>query len=111
MRRADQFVAAIRGGVRRSRASLVVHVASGPGSDRLVGFVVSKEVGNAVTRNLVKRRLRAIAAERLGALAPGVSVVVRALPASATACFADLRHDFIDAVTDATKRARARNGA
>jgi ribonuclease P protein component len=41
------------------------------------GFVVSKGVGSAVTRNLVKRRLRAAARQIIPDLA-GVDVVVRA---------------------------------
>lgn len=41
------------------------------------GFVVSKAVGSAVTRNLVKRRLRAAARQIIPNLA-GVDVVVRA---------------------------------
>jgi ribonuclease P protein component len=59
-----------------------------------VGFVVSKAVGNAVTRNQVKRRLRHLARERLSSL-PGCCVlVVRALPPSAHASYDELAADF-----------------
>ena len=65
----------------------------------LVGFVVSKAVGNAVTRNLVKRRLRHLARERLTSL-PGCCVlVVRALPPAATASYDELAADFDRALT------------
>ena len=61
-----------------------------------VGFTVSKAVGNAITRNRVKRRLRHLTREHLPAL-EGVSgraaLVVRALPASADATYADLGAD------------------
>ena len=61
-----------------------------------VGFTVSKAVGNAVTRNRVKRHLRHLTREHLPAL-EGVSgraaLVVRALPASADATYADLGAD------------------
>jgi ribonuclease P protein component len=55
-----------------------------------VGFVVSKAVGNAVVRNRVTRRLRAIAAPQLGGIPAGVDVVVRALPPAAGASFVEL---------------------
>jgi ribonuclease P protein component len=74
---------------------VVVHMfveptASAPAA---VGFVVSKAVGNAVTRNRVKRRLRAIVAVRVGRLAPGTCAVLRALPAAANTDFAGLTAD------------------
>lgn len=48
-----------------------------------VGFVVSGAVGPAVTRNLVKRRLRGLVRERLGALPADCLLVVRANPSAA----------------------------
>jgi len=58
-----------------------------------VGFVVSKAVGNAVVRHRVTRRLRHLARDRLSALPAGTLVVVRALPAAATASSRDLGAD------------------
>jgi ribonuclease P protein component len=55
------------------------------------GFIVSKAVGNAVTRNTVRRRLKAACAEALPGVRDGADVVIRALPSSATASFQDLR--------------------
>jgi ribonuclease P protein component len=72
------------------RPTLVVHLstaAAGPSAaepDVRVGFVVSKAVGNAVTRNRVKRRLRHLTAEVLPTTPPGTRAVVRALPRAAT---------------------------
>ena len=78
------FRSTIRGGVRVGRPTLVVHAGAVTDRDTVhVGFVVSKAVGNAVTRNRVKRRLRHLAAAQLPSTARGVDLVVRALPPSA----------------------------
>ena len=62
---------------------------SAPAEPR-VGFVVSRAVGPAVTRNLVKRRLRHLCRDRLAALPPGSMLVVRALPSAASASYEEL---------------------
>ena len=54
------------------------------GDQTLVGFVASTAVGNAVTRNRVKRRLRHLAAPHLDQIPAGTGVVVRALPRAAS---------------------------
>ena len=54
------------------------------------GFVVSKAVGGAVVRNRVLRRLRHQVAGRLDTVPPGAQLVVRALPAAATASSVEL---------------------
>ncbi|MEL4504844.1 ribonuclease P protein component [Luteococcus sp. H138] len=83
MRHASDFRATMRGGARAARPTLVVHATTTNSPPSRVGFVVSKAVGNAVTRNRVKRRLRHLVLPLL-ADSPGVFVVVRALPAAAT---------------------------
>jgi len=76
---------------------VVVHLLSRAGADAAgparVGFVVNKAVGNAVLRNRVHRRLRAVMAARISELPPGSLTVVRALPASASSSFDDLVTD------------------
>jgi ribonuclease P protein component len=57
------------------------------------GVTVSKAVGNAVVRNRVKRRLRHLLAERIGAFPRASALVVRALPAAGTATFQALGSD------------------
>jgi ribonuclease P protein component len=96
----DTFRTAVRRGRRAGSSSLVVHLWVDPVDGRApaaaVGFTVSKAVGTAVVRNRVKRRLRHLAAEHLGALEalPGrVALVVRAQPAAATASYTDLGAD------------------
>src|SRR5690554_1066176 len=103
MRRPGDFQGAMRGGVRAGRDAIVVHLAPGDGNAK-VGFVVSKAVGNAVTRNLVKRRLRAVVAERLTGLPTGSLVVVRALPPAAQTPFMELGVQFDSALRRISQR-------
>jgi ribonuclease P protein component len=91
MRRSTDFGAAVRGGRRAGRSTLVAHLVvpsdPSPSADTavLAGFVVSKAVGPAVVRTAVKRRLRHLVRARLELLPPGSRLVVRALPAAAAA--------------------------
>ena len=66
-----------------------------------VGFTVSRQVGDAVERNRVRRRLREIvrlsASVGAGGLRPGHDYVLIGRPAALAAPFADLMRDF-DAV-------------
>ncbi|WP_314648295.1 ribonuclease P protein component [uncultured Microbacterium sp.] len=57
------------------------------------GFIISKQVGGAVVRNTVRRRLKAVCAEALDRVPEGTDVVIRALPASASATYDELRSD------------------
>ncbi|MCK0116024.1 ribonuclease P protein component [Isoptericola sp. S6320L] len=95
MRRSFDFERAVRGGARAGRSTVVVHLTRKPGQvdGPLVGLVVSKAVGNAVHRNLVKRRLRGVAAAHLDDLPDDALMVLRALPASAEAGYARLDRD------------------
>jgi ribonuclease P protein component len=63
----------------------VLHLAAAGDSTEpaLVGFVVSRAVGPAVTRNRVRRRLREAVRARIGELPHGSLLVVRANPAAA----------------------------
>ena len=73
-----------------------------------IGFIVSKSVGNAVARNLVKRRLREAGALSLREHGAGFAIVVRALPASATASWQELLADYNAALDTTTKRLQSR---
>ena len=92
------FGQAVRVGRRSGSRTVVVHLADevdgavGPPGPR-IGFVVSKAVGNAVVRNRVKRRLRHLAREHVSSLPGSAVLVVRALPASATASYRELSGD------------------
>jgi ribonuclease P protein component len=70
------------------------------------GFVVAKSVGGAVTRNLVKRRLRAIAREFLQSepSAKDFSIVVRALEGASVASFDELKSELLGSVRSVLKK-------
>jgi ribonuclease P protein component len=63
------------------------------GDPAKVGFIVSRAVGSAVVRNRVKRRLRELMRRRVASLPGGSLLVLRAHPAAAGACQADLAAD------------------
>jgi ribonuclease P protein component len=73
----------------------VLHLAAGDDPDRpaRVGFVVSRAVGSAVTRNRVKRRLREAVRVRVDELPGGALLVVRARPPAAHAAWPELQGD------------------
>jgi ribonuclease P protein component len=93
LRRSNDFQRVERQGHRASGALVVVVARRGRAR---VGFTVSKKVGDAVTRNWVKRRLReAMRAHK--ELWVGKDVVVIAKPEAAGRSFADLERDVLDA--------------
>lgn len=69
-----------------------------------VGIIVSKAVGNAVTRNKVKRRLRALAAQSLDGIPTRAAIVVRALPPAAEARWEQLGADYQRALNSCLRR-------
>lgn len=112
MRRSADFERTVRSGVRAGRNTLVVHLVTrtDPGPGPAVGFVVSKGVGNAVTRNRVKRRLRALTTERISVLPADADLVVRALGPAATADYATLGQELDGALRTVGRRRAERAG-
>jgi ribonuclease P protein component len=113
----EEFAAVVRLGRRSASPRMVVHLLTGhPGaqsdqapSDQAprVGFVVSGKVGNAVVRHRVTRRLRALMRPQLAGLPAGTDVVVRALPAAASASSAELGVDLRAALAGALRKSRS----
>lgn len=109
LRTSTDFSTTVRSGVRNGRRNVVLYTAAlAADQPSRIGFIVSKSVGNAVVRNLVKRRLREAGALSLQKYGSGYSIVVRALPAAADASWDQLLSDY-DAALEATmKRLGAR---
>lgn len=87
-----------------TRGSLVISLlppadTAGRAVGPLVGFAVSRAVGNAVVRHRTARRLRHLMRDRLDRLPLGSRVVVRALPMAATRSASALAGD-LDAGLD-----------
>lgn len=82
-----QFQYVYRRGKSTACKDIVLLHARGAGLK--VGFSISKKIGNAVMRNLVKRRLRECFRPYLPLLRPGWYVVV-ARPGAAQAAYTDL---------------------
>lgn len=132
MRRRDEFTLTVRRGRRAGRPHVVVHLlrrddtahappaprpkangrAAVPAARRTdddlprVGSIVGRNVGNAVVRNKVRRRLRHLVARHLDRLPPGSLLVVRANPAAASARHDELAKD-LESALDRLLRRRA----
>ena len=113
LRTGVEFSAVTRGpgGARAGSRLIVVHAKqtdSRAVRPPRVGLVVSKSVGGAVTRNLVKRRLRACVAGLIGTVPAGVDIVVRAQSAASDVPYADLAADLERLVGVVVERVSAR---
>ncbi|MEO6534100.1 MAG: ribonuclease P protein component [Pseudolysinimonas sp.] len=98
---ADDFRAVVRRGRRSVTPSAVYYRLERSAGDPLrVGVIVARSVGNAVERNKVRRRYRALGRAFVEAGARGSDVVVRALPGAAQCgwtTLADDMHTALDA--------------
>jgi ribonuclease P protein component len=83
----------MRRGIKSVRPTVICYIEQHSEVEPHFGFVVSKAVGNAPVRNLIRRRLRAIVQERLGEI--HADVVIRPLPAAASASWESLRRDVL----------------
>jgi ribonuclease P protein component len=96
---ADDYRVIVRRGAKVAGAHTVSYLRSREsGTDARFGFIVSKKVGTAVRRNLVRRRLKAACHEAIVDGIQGVDVVVRALPSAADAAWPALRAEILDAL-------------
>jgi ribonuclease P protein component len=75
----------------------------------LVGFTVTKKLGNAVIRNRIRRRLRAaITACRLDLASERIDFVVVARAAAAEQLFAELSRDMAAALDSVVRHAKSK---
>jgi ribonuclease P protein component len=88
--RRAEFLAVAREGRKLGRGPLLVQLLDRPDQPVRAGFTATKKLGNAVTRNRAKRRMRALAREMLPGRT-GFDVVLIARDGVTDAPFATLR--------------------
>jgi ribonuclease P protein component len=102
---AADFKASVRRGRRSYSGHAVIYLTRrGDDEPSRFGFIVGKNVGGAVTRNLVRRRLRSIARSLLDGHATGADIVVRALPGVGQLGWDTLQSEITDAVNGSVGR-------
>jgi ribonuclease P protein component len=87
------YKAAYDGGARRHGRLVTVFARPHPDGEARLGVTVTKKVGDAAVRNLLKRRVREIYRRREAA--PGLDLVVNLKREAAQASFAALREDLV----------------
>ena len=92
--RGEDFRKVMRSGKKLSTKQLVGYHLAEAGSPIRFGFVVSKACGGAVKRNQLKRRLRALARDKMSQVPAGSQIVLRTLPGSSELEFSALASDF-----------------
>ena len=105
LRRRSEFLAA----ARLSRAAFVLQALPRPESERAgtigIGLTVTRKIGNAVTRNRARRRLReALRLVLPGPARPATDYVVVARPPALTFPFANLQSDLVGAFGQIARR-------
>jgi ribonuclease P protein component len=98
--RGSDYRAIVRRGKKYVSPNTITYIRPDPdgGCGVRFGFIVSRGVGKATRRNLVRRRLKAACYELMSAAKPGCDVVVRALPGSGEASWATLLEEISRAV-------------
>lgn len=111
IRRGEDFRRVVRGGRRVGGRVLLGHVLPTTAeSPARFGFIVSRAIGSAPARNLLRRRLRALCREAVEAGFAGSDVVFRALPGAGEAPFLELR-EHVQRTVNAPGRGSARPDA
>jgi ribonuclease P protein component len=94
--RSDDFKRVRHVGKHWRNEYLILNAARSEQSQSRFGFVVSKQVGGAVVRNRLKRRLRSAVRNHLPGIAPGYDMVIVARPSAGTATYRQITESLDD---------------
>ena len=96
MTHASEFDRVQREGRAWRGKALVLSVLRKSGADGFrAGFITSRRIGTAVTRNRVRRRLREIVRHHQHEIVPGASIVTVACAAAAEATYRELEDEWL----------------
>ncbi len=109
LRRRVEFQEVYRRGTKVVGRFLVLFVADGRSAESRYGITVTRRVGNAVTRNRARRRVRELVRGWNGGDWPPFDLVINVRQGCATAEWAELAEDFLACLVRAGRR-RSRLG-
>lgn len=104
LRRSAEFRLVQSGGKRRASPLLVVWALENPDGHTRLGLAVSRKVGKAHDRNLLKRRIRELFRRRVLPLREGCDYVVAARPGAAELAFAALKDELTRLLSSGGRR-------
>lgn len=104
LRKRGEYLRMQRIGRRRGSGRLVVLCAASRRGDSRLGITVSRKVGNAVTRNRIKRWVREVFRRIRPAVQPAQDILVIARPEAAAASYDDVRAEMLRALRIAEAR-------
>jgi ribonuclease P protein component len=103
----SDFLRVQRANIKYVTPSLVVQTASNSSLGQMtarVGFTASKKIGNAVSRNFAKRRMRALISRQSDTLVEATDYVVIARQAMLVKKFSDIEAEIIGAIHALNKK-------
>lgn len=89
------------GYVAKTRNVVSICLKTENSDDAFVGYTASRKVGNSVSRNFAKRRLRALVREFESEIAGGCMFVFIATRKTVESSFSELRADFLNSLRKA----------
>ncbi len=103
----SDFLRVQRANIKYVTPSLVVQTASNSSLGQMtarVGFTASKKIGNAVSRNFAKRRMRALISRQSDTLVEATDYVLIARQAMLVKKFSDIEAEMIGAIHALNKK-------